>query len=78
MTGWRIHVIPVLLVLLTVFCILVLGYDEVLRIAPDDVIKSILAFIVGVLSNQLGNSNGQASTIQAYQNGARHASPPTS
>lgn len=75
----RNWVIPGLLVGVTVVCLFLVGYDEVTHQPIDSTVQGLLAFVVGVLSNQLGNLSGGQQTqdvVKQVTNGAAPRLPP--
>lgn len=65
----RDWIVPALLVLLTVVCLGLIVFDELTGRQIDATIQTILAFIVGVLSHQLGTQQGSTQTSQAIRQG---------
>lgn len=57
-----------------------LGYDEITKQPVDDIIKELIAFIIGALSTYLSNAQGvqntQQTTALAKNGGTSSASPP--
>lgn len=75
----RNWVIPGLLVGVTAVCLFLVGFDEITGHLIDSTVQNLLAFVIGVLSNQLGSLTGGQQTqdvVRQVTNGAAQRLPP--